>query len=190
MIVLLEGHKLLPIKQRKGKKYCKFHNVFRHWTNNCIHFMDLIQKAISSRRLKFEDNLMKVYTDPFVVQVNYVDHVHILMFDVVPENHIQPVLILMVDVVPEIDEQKSFGSNDSLDRLLEEFEKENIEVYPKVRDTLAEFLTGKKNAKKEVMLCPRCGAVFDKEATNSLNRFESMRRAYEDVAQRELNKVK
>lgn len=190
MIVLLEGHKLLPIKQRKGKKYCKFHNVFRHWTNNCIHFMDLIQKAISNGRLKFEEKPVTVDTNPFIPQANYDELVQILMLNVVPRDNVQHVSILMVDVEQEIDEQKFFDSNDSLDTLLEEFKRENTKVYPNVGDCLVEFLIGKKNVGKEVRLCPRCSTMFDKTTTKSLEKSESIKRAYEDAARRKLNKGK
>ncbi|XP_057452179.1 uncharacterized protein LOC130743999 [Lotus japonicus] len=46
--------KEVPFDQRKGKKFCKFHNVFSHWTNNCVRFRDLVQTAIKEGRLKFE----------------------------------------------------------------------------------------------------------------------------------------
>lgn len=96
----------------------------------------------------------------------------------------------MVDVEQEIDEQKFFDSNDSLDTLLEEFKRENTKVYPNVGDGLVEFLIGKKNVGKEVRLCPRCNTMFDKTTTKSLEKSESIKRAYEDAARRKLNKGK
>ena len=90
----------------------------------------------------------------------------------------------MVDVEQEIDEQKFFDSNDSLDTLLEEFKRENTKVYPNVGDCLVEFLIGKKNVGKEVRLCPRCSTMFDKTTTKSLEKSESIKRAYEDAARR------
>lgn len=109
-----KGIKYFKSNKEKVKKYCKYHNVFGHWTNNCIRFEHLIQKTISDRRLKFKEKPMKVDFDPFVAQANYLELVQILMVDAILEDHIQLVLILMVDVVPEIDEQKSSSSNDNL----------------------------------------------------------------------------
>ena len=34
-IVLSDDHKMPSFEQRKGKRYCKFHNIFIHWTNSC-----------------------------------------------------------------------------------------------------------------------------------------------------------
>ncbi|XP_027368230.1 uncharacterized protein LOC113874205 [Abrus precatorius] len=45
-IVLCDDHKIPTLEQRKGKKYCKFHHVYGHWTNNCVRFRDLIQDVI------------------------------------------------------------------------------------------------------------------------------------------------
>nr|KYP53627.1 Retrovirus-related Pol polyprotein from transposon opus [Cajanus cajan] len=35
-IALLENHKISPFEQRKGKKFCKYHNMYGHWTNNYV----------------------------------------------------------------------------------------------------------------------------------------------------------
>lgn len=66
-IVLRDDHKIPSPEQRKGRKYCKYHNKWNHWTNNNVHFRDLIQGAFKAGRLKFEEkaNTMKVDTDPF-----------------------------------------------------------------------------------------------------------------------------
>jgi len=54
-IVLIDEHKFPIDEQRKGQRYCKCHHTYGHWTNNYIHFRDLIQKAIKEGRLKFEE---------------------------------------------------------------------------------------------------------------------------------------
>ena len=41
-IVVSEDHKIPTFEQRKGKRYCKLHNVFGHWTNSCLHLRDMI----------------------------------------------------------------------------------------------------------------------------------------------------
>ena len=45
-IIILEGTKLPPLNESKGHKFCKFHQMTGHITNNCVHFRDFIQKAI------------------------------------------------------------------------------------------------------------------------------------------------
>ena len=62
MCNVIDDCKIPTFKKRKGKRYCKFHNIFGHWTNNCSHFRDMIQKAIDKGRLKFEETPRKVDT--------------------------------------------------------------------------------------------------------------------------------
>ena len=60
----------------KGKKFCKFHLIPGHSTNNCAHFTDLIQKAIKGGRLKFEEkhaSNMVVNDHPFPMNLAYVE---------------------------------------------------------------------------------------------------------------------
>nr|KYP38879.1 Pro-Pol polyprotein [Cajanus cajan] len=72
-IVLPENHKIPPFEQRKGKKFCKYHNMYSHWTNNCVHFRDMIERAITDGRLAFEEKDMKVDVDPFAAHTGYVE---------------------------------------------------------------------------------------------------------------------
>uniref|UniRef100_A0A151UIQ1 RNase H type-1 domain-containing protein n=1 Tax=Cajanus cajan TaxID=3821 RepID=A0A151UIQ1_CAJCA len=69
-ISLPENHKIPPFEQRKGKKFCKYHNMYGHWTNNYVRFRDMIEKAITDGRLTFEEKDMKVDTDPFAAHTN------------------------------------------------------------------------------------------------------------------------
>ncbi|CAJ2644935.1 unnamed protein product [Trifolium pratense] len=50
----------------------------------------------------------------------------------------------------------------------EEYEKRVREVYPNAEEELMDFLNRCKLKNAEVMLCPRCSAVCDKEATAGL----------------------
>ncbi|XP_045822003.1 uncharacterized protein LOC123914884 [Trifolium pratense] len=50
----------------------------------------------------------------------------------------------------------------------EEYEKRVHEVYPNVEEELVDFLNRCKLKNSEVMLCPRCSAVCDKEAIAGL----------------------
>ena len=50
-IPLSDDHKNPSFEQRKGKRYCEFHNIFGHWTNSCLRFRDMVQKTIDEGRL-------------------------------------------------------------------------------------------------------------------------------------------
>ena len=41
-IILAEGKKMPSINELKSQKFCNFHQIVRHSTNNCVHFRDLI----------------------------------------------------------------------------------------------------------------------------------------------------
>ena len=52
-IKLFDGHVIPPPEDRAGKEYCKWHNLWRHTTNNCVIFRNVIQKAIDDGKLLF-----------------------------------------------------------------------------------------------------------------------------------------
>ena len=65
-IKLPDNHVMLPPKQLKNKKFCKFHNATSHSTNECRIFRQHIQRAIQQGRLKFDTpRKMKVDDNPF-----------------------------------------------------------------------------------------------------------------------------
>ncbi|XP_022897655.1 uncharacterized protein LOC111411348, partial [Olea europaea var. sylvestris] len=58
--------KLPSPEQVKGKKYCKWHNAWSQLTNNCLVFRHVLQDAIESGRITFEDKRkMAVDENPF-----------------------------------------------------------------------------------------------------------------------------
>ncbi|KAL2343967.1 hypothetical protein Fmac_005252 [Flemingia macrophylla] len=125
--------------------------MFDHWTNNCVRFRDMIKKTIQEGRLTFEEEVkMKVDTDPFNAEVRY----------------LEPTMILMVKAGrgQEGDRPNTPMMEDTLERMLEEY---GSNVYPMAGDSLLEWLNRKKEADKEVMLCPRCSVVFDRSATEA-----------------------
>ena len=69
-----------PLNELKGRKFCKFHQMTGHTANNCVHFRELIQKAIKEGRLTFnaKDGKMKVDIDPFEVSSNFAEPALIL----------------------------------------------------------------------------------------------------------------
>ncbi|CAA2968872.1 Retrotransposon gag [Olea europaea subsp. europaea] len=65
-IKLSGKHKLPSSEQIKGKKYCKWYNAWSHLTNNCFVFRHVLQDAIESGRITFEDKKkMAVDENPF-----------------------------------------------------------------------------------------------------------------------------
>src|ERR1044072_8871668 len=51
---------------------------------------------------------------------------------------------------------------------LQEYDQKMEEVFPNVGEDLVDFLNRCKLEDSEVMLCPRCSAVFDKKAAKGL----------------------
>jgi hypothetical protein len=106
-----------------------------------------VQKAIIEGRLKFGDKTkpqMKVDSDPLqVAETSYVEPFECLMVNAAEAAPIK--------AVPE-----------------EEYAKKFQEVYHKAEEELVDFLNRCKLNNTEVMICPKCSAVCDKEAIASL----------------------
>ena len=169
-MVLSEGHKFPNTEQVRGRKYCKFHNVYGHTTNTCVRFRDTVQKAIEEGRLIFEEKKkaspMKVDTDPFQNTTNYVEPTDLG--------------ICMVGI-EEVDDK------DVVDEVIEHFEENGRRIYASAGETLFEFLQCKCNEKSEVMLCPRCSSVFDLAAAKAFERSE-LKKKFEEERARETAK--
>lgn len=58
-------------------------------------------------------------------------------------------------------------SEKEINQALEEFEKEEEPVFPQASESLVDFLSKKKKAKKEIMLCPHCRAMLDRSTTKA-----------------------
>ena len=65
LIRLDNGHKMPTAEDLKGKEFCKCHSSWRHSTNNCIVFRNVIQESIDKGLLKFIEKQMGVDTNPF-----------------------------------------------------------------------------------------------------------------------------
>ncbi|KAG5533025.1 hypothetical protein RHGRI_027308 [Rhododendron griersonianum] len=75
-ITLSPGHILPSDKERKGKEYCKWHNSFRHNTNNCVTFWNCVQDLIQKGLLQYakgDKEPMGIDANPFPkIEVNMV----------------------------------------------------------------------------------------------------------------------
>eukprot|EP00256_Glycine_max_P066604 XP_025981199.1 uncharacterized protein LOC100802634 [Glycine max] len=151
-IVVPKGLKVPPIEQQKKRGYCKFHNFLGHKTSRCVLFRDLVQKALDEGRLKFGEK-------PKVVQANaetskaaetlYAEPQEIMMVETMELSHVQ---------VQDISE--------------EDYNEQMKVVYPQAEEDLIDFLNRCKLENKIVMLCPRCSAVCDREATEGLKKYQ------------------
>ena len=65
LIQLDNGHQVPKAEDLKGKEFCKLHSSWRHSTNNCIVFQNVIQESIDKGLLKFVEKQMGVDTNPF-----------------------------------------------------------------------------------------------------------------------------
>ncbi|XP_059627594.1 uncharacterized protein LOC132270431 [Cornus florida] len=66
-LIFTAGHKMLSASEMAEKEYCKFHNLWKHCTNNCVIFRNIVQKAIEDGHFKFPEKseVMGVDGNPF-----------------------------------------------------------------------------------------------------------------------------
>ena len=83
-IKLSKGHRILSKKETRDRKYYKYHNMFRHITNNYVCFGEMIEKTIKQGRLKVVDKGKKVMIDksPFLVGLNYIKPINKFTMDI------------------------------------------------------------------------------------------------------------
>jgi len=115
----------------------------------------MVQKAIDKGRLKFEEKTMKVDTNLFHIQANYVE----------------PMQIMMSGASIGTSKVSTSLSKEEVNQALEEFKKEEELVFRLARDSLVDFLLKKQKDENEVMSCPRCSVMFDRSVSKA---FESL----------------
>ncbi|KAK2422492.1 hypothetical protein QL285_033024 [Trifolium repens] len=151
-IVVPKGVKIPPLDMRKKRGYCKYHNFLGHRTSQCVLFRDLVQKALNEGRLKFGEKPKAAKADPESSQN-------------ADTLYAEPQAIMMVEAMEVTEVQVEKISEE------EYFEKMKV-VYPRPEEDLIDFLNRCKLENKGVMLCARCSAVCDKEATAGLMKFQ------------------
>lgn len=152
-VLVPSGAKVLPLEQRKKQGFCKYHNFLGHKTSQCFLFRDLVQNALNDGRLKFAKGKtpMNIDSDPLQVR---------------EANVVEPVGINM-DTITDFD----------MEARDEAFESNEIEAfYPKAGEGLLEFLHQCKDEDSEVMMCPRCSAIFDKRVAKKVESVEQAKR--------------
>jgi len=169
--------KIAPLEQRQKRGFCKYHNFLGHNTSRCSLFKDLVQKGLNEGRLKFGNKpkpQMQVDSDPlkdasmmytYIAGCNMVDAiidvVENLSVEAKGEAEIAVAECQMVDVKKDAEYVEETVTEPQFDEKLKT-------TYPTAKEELIDFLNRFKLKNSEVMLCPRCSIVFDKEATKSL----------------------
>jgi len=178
IIVVPKGLKMPPIKQRKKRGFCKFHGYLGHNTSRCVSFRDSGQKELDEGRLKFGDKSskpMQIDADPLKqadsMYVEVADVNVIKLAESFPESTGKP--------INTSNYQKNDGKMVTEDHIFNnetvtegQYAEKMKVAYPKSEEDLVDFLKRCKISNSTIMLCPRCSAVFDKEAARSIEGFK------------------
>jgi len=176
-VVVPKDVKIPPLEQRQKRGCCKYHNFLGHNTSRCSLFRDLVQKGLNEGRLKFENKpkpQRQVDSDPLkdasmmytnIAGCNMVeaiiDVVENLSVEAEVEEETEIAECQMMDITKDAEHVEETASEPQFDEKLKT-------AYPTAEEELIGFLNRCKLKNSEVMLCPRCSAVFDKEATKGL----------------------
>jgi len=180
IILVPKNMKLPPLEQRKKRGFCKFHGFLGHNLSRCTRFRDSVQKALDEGRLKFGEKTKQ----PMQVDADLSKKADSIYAEVIGIN--------MVDIAEEFDgelpiEAQTLQENPQagVEMVTEDHQSENatftedqfaekIKVaYPKAEKDLIDFLNRCNISNTNAMLCPRCSAVFDKEAAKYVEGFQS-----------------
>lgn len=88
-VIVPKGLKTPPLKQRKKKRFCKFHNFLGHKTSQCILFRDLVQNALKEQ--EEENSYSKVE------EALYVESVDVMMVDIMDYRNTEVVEVSSLD---------------------------------------------------------------------------------------------
>jgi len=178
IILVPKNMKLPPLEQRKNRGFCKFHGFLGHNLSRCTRFRDSVQKALNEGRLKFGEKTkqpMQVDDDPLKnVDSMYAEVIRINMVDMAEKFDSElPIEEQVLEENPPADDEMVTEDHQSANALVSEDQfVEKMEVaYPKAEEDLIDFLNRCKISNTNVMLCPRCSTVFDKEAAKSIEGF-------------------
>ncbi|KEH41558.1 hypothetical protein MTR_1g052285 [Medicago truncatula] len=168
IILVPENMKLPPFERRKKRGFCKFHGVLGHNLSLCTRFRDSVHKALDEGRLKFGEKTKQ----PMQVDVEPSKKVDSICHRAV-DNEL-PIGAQSLKETPPNDVEMVAEDHQFDDTMVTEDQfTENMKVaYLKVEEDLVDFLNRCKISNINAMLCPRCSAVFDKEAAKSIEGFQ------------------
>jgi len=178
IIMVPQNLKIPPLEQRKKGGFCKFHGFLGHNLSRCTRFRDSVQKALNEGRLKFGDKAKQ----PMQVDADLLKKVDSMYAEIVDVNmvDVSEVVSTGIPMVATMPEEKAQGDAEMATEnhpfedavVTEDQLAEKMAVaYPKAEDDLIDFLNKCKISNTNAMLCPRCSAVFDKEAAKSVKGF-------------------
>ena len=163
--------KIPPLEQRKKRGYCKYHNFLGHKTSSYVLFRDLVQRGLNEDRLRFGDKArphMQVDDDPLKDAI----YAEVASYNVVEiiADAIEKLYVEAKDEVAECQMVEVSGNSEDVGKITPkfQFDEKAKTTYPTTEEKLIDFLNCCRLKNFEVMLCPRCSSVFDKEATKSL----------------------
>jgi hypothetical protein len=146
--------KIPPLEHRKKRGFCKYHNFLGHKISHCVLFRDLGHKTSHLR----PDDAM------YTASCNVVEAIMDVVEKISVESKVDVAEYQMVEAYRGPKSAKEVIAESQFD------EKARV-AYPMAEEELVNFLDRCRLKNFEVMLCPMCSSVFDKEATKSLEGF-------------------
>jgi len=149
----------------------------RHKTSRCSLFRDLVQKGLNEGRLKFGDKpkpQMQVESDPVKdASMMYTNIARCNMVEAVIDAVENLSVEVGVEAEADVAECQMVGITKDAEHIKETTREPQFNVklkttYPTAEEELIDFLNRCRLKNSEVMLCPRCSVVFQKEATKGL----------------------
>lgn len=139
-IIVPKGTKVPQFEQRKKKGFYKFHNFLGHNTSQSVLFRNLVQNALKDGILKFVGKLKPRPEEEIETKVEAL--------------FVEPVDIMVVDTIASVGDENS-KPNDK---------DQMTKAYPKAEEELVDFMNRCGLKDSEVMLCPKCNLVYEKDA--------------------------
>jgi len=175
IILVSKNLKVPPVEERKKRGFCKFHGFLGHNLSRCTRFRDSVQKALDVGRLKFGDKAKQ----PMQVDADLLKTADSMYAEVVVTNmvDISEELMAIETSMHEEDlpaDAEEVAENHHFDAEMvteDQFAEKMKASYRKAEEDLIDFLNRCKISNTHAMLCPRCSAVFDKEAAKSVEGF-------------------
>ena len=146
--------------------------------SRCTRFRDFVQKALDEGRLKFGDKAkqpMQVDVDPLKkADSTYAEIVDIKMVDISEAaNTGIPIEPSVPEEKVQVDAEMVTEGHQSDNAVVTEdqFAEKMSVAYPRAEEDLIDFLNRCKISNTNAMLCPKCSAIFTKEAARSVEGF-------------------
>ncbi|XP_050876029.1 uncharacterized protein LOC127079691 [Lathyrus oleraceus] len=109
-MIVPHGTKRSPLKQRKKRGSCMYHNFLGHKTSQCFLFRELVQSTIRDERLKFGDKLKApIRIDSDSLQIVDAHYTELSMFNMVEISEDSRKNVEMVKVADDVNQETAEG---------------------------------------------------------------------------------